>query len=104
MEDNIPNPLRTDLIIENPLHGREESMAEELKALPEAERQAYIAENFNHLFKKVKVVKVGNRVTEISGVEAGMLIMTSPGALSQGIFVNDEKHVIIRDRDVLASW
>lgn len=103
-ESKIPKPRSTDIIIVNPLYGKEDTMEEELKAIPESEREAYIKENFNHLFHRVKVTKVGLRVPEMSGYDEITEVMTSPGALSNGIFVNDEKHVIIRERDILAYW
>ncbi len=100
-EVKVPTPLRNDIIVENPIFGKSETV-EELKLIPQAKQESYIKENLSPLFERIVVVKKGPGVTS---VEEGDIVCVSPDVIMRdGIPFDEGRVVLIGERSAIAKW
>lgn len=100
-EVKAPKPLRNDVMLENPLFGKEE-LIEEMKHIPESQQNAYMAEHIDGLFEAVRVHSTGPNVQT---VEEGDLVVISPEAITnEGMPFAEGQYVLVSERFIIALW
>ena len=98
-ELNIPNPMRNDLIVDNPTYGKKD-LIKEMRLLPKAKQDEYATDNLEPLFQSVLVHKAGPTCP----IKAGDFVMLSPAAVIDGIPLAEGRAVLIGERSVIATW
>jgi hypothetical protein len=100
--NTLPTPTFKDVIVENPLFDKTEEIRKELEKMPEKNREEYLKKNIDHVWDKVKVIKVSKNVTE---VKTNDVVFVDPIKVTDvGIPLQEGKYIQIPEYLIKGIW
>lgn len=100
--EKLYTPTFKDVIIENPLFTKTETIRTELEKMPEKSREQYLKDNVDNVWNKVKVVKVAKDVTEVR--EGNLVVVDHSRILDVGMPIFEGKYIQVSINLIKGIW
>lgn len=97
-----PSPLFGDVLIKNPLKGdMVASIEDEVKRLPEKEKQAFLEEKMKSMWGFVEILAVG---PDCRALEVGDKVIASSQSVTGALPTPDGEYLLVSERSFRGRW